>query len=619
MKAGHVLYADDRLVIAQNDTIIYLPLNVDFYIKKKDPTRADKLYFELQQRAYKKRWSKEIHDIIILHGSSGLSHDTIKTQKNVVPFLPYRNLIIRNIKLNKLDVFGPSIMEPERKTTTWLGKTGNNLHIKTRDIIIYNHLLFKRGEPIDPYTLADNERILRDLPYIEDARIEISNINPARDSADITVITKDNWSKGADITTADLKNIYIDFWDNNVFGLGQELNNTYFQNPNRMPETGLKGYYNIRNISGSFINTRVDYYVIGNKSYSIDIWRDFFTQRTKYAGQLYYENFQRQYAMLKEDTGNYYYKPLAGTRSNFWLGRSFPFEKIGLTNTNLSNFSVAFGIYNTKYKVQPFVERDYRYEFHNKTFYLFSYAFSDVGFYRTSLVYNYGRTEDIPYGTMIKFTQGVEESQFSTRMYNSVSFIKGNNLGQLGFGYVTTAMGGFINDNVFEQGVLKVSLNYFTNLMVINQYKLRHFLNIDYTKGYRRNKDEFLDVNDFSGVHGFVNDSARGTQKLIINWETVSFTPFYLAGFRFAVFGFADFAYIGSTLQWVFKNTLYSGFGFGIRMRNERFVFKTFQIRFAYYPNMTKRANGDAFTLSQEWRFKPNDMNVKSPEIVKFK
>jgi hypothetical protein len=235
------------------------------------------------------------------------------------------------------------------------------------------------------------------------------------------------------------------------------------------------------------------------------------------------------------------------------------------------------------------------------------------------LVYNYGRTEDIPYGTTLKFTQGVEESEFSKRMYNSVSFIKGNNLGQLGFGYVSTALGGFINDNVFEQGVLKVSLNYFTNLMVINQFKFRHFLNIDFTKGYRRNKDEYLDVNDFSGVHGFVNDSARGTQKLVINWETVSFTPLYLAGFRFAVFGFADFAYVGSTLQWVFKNTLYSGFGFGIRMRNERFVFKTFQIRFAYYPNMTKRANGDAFTLSQEWRFKPNDMNVKSPEIVKFK
>jgi hypothetical protein len=619
LKAGYVLYADDRLVIASSDTLVYLPLNVDFYIKKGHYTKSDKFYHELELKAYKKRWTREIHDVILVDVDTAYKKDTIKTQINVIPFLPYRNLIIRNIKLNKLDVFGPSVYSPDRKTTTWLGKTGNNIHIKTRDIIIKNHLLFNKGEFIDPYVLADNERILRELPYIEDARIIIENISPTGDSADIVVITKDNFSKGADITTADLKNIYIDIWDNNLAGTGHELNNTYFTNPDKLPESGIKGFYNIRNIGGSFVNSKISYAAFGNRSYIIDVWRDFFTQRTRYAGEVYYENFDRQYTRLKNDTGDYYYLPLSGTQTNIWLGRSFQIKKLGLYNTKLSNFSIAAGVYKTDFKNRPLVTPDYRYEYHKKTFYLFSYAFSNVGFYRSSLVYNYGRTEDIPYGTVLKFTQGVEESEFNSRIYNGVSFLKGINISWLGFTYFNVAFGGYFNDNVFEQGMLNASFNYFSNLLVISQFKFRHFLNIDYTKGYNRFKDEFLDINDYSGVRGFTNDSARGTQKLVINWESVSFTPFYLAGFRFAIFGFADFAYVGSTYQWVFKNNLYSGFGLGIRMRNERFVFKTFQIRFAYYPYLTKRASGDIFTLSQEWRFKPQDFNVKSPEILKYK
>lgn len=620
LKAGHVLYADDRLVIAKVDTIIFLPLNVDFYIKKGNYTKADKFYLELQQKAYKKRWSKEIHDIILVRTDTSIKRDTIKTQKNEVPFLPYRNLIIRKIKLNKLDVFGPSVYSPEKKTTTWVGKTGNKVHIKTRDIIIKNHILFKEGDAIDPYTMADNERILRELPYIEDARIVVYNISPTGDSADIEVITKDNFSKGFDVTTADLKNIYVDLWDNNLLGTGHEIENTFYTNPEKMPTNGLKGYYNIRNIGGSFIDSKIGYYAFGNQSYNIDISRKFYTQRTKYAGQFYFENFDRMYTRVKNDTtGNFYYVPLSGTTTNIWVGRSFSINKLGLNITSLSNFTLSAGIYRNDFINQPYVAPDYRYEYHNKTFYLFSYSFSTQGYYRSSLVYNYGRTEDIPYGAILKFTQGVEESEFKSRIYNSVSFLKGNRIGSLGFAYFNAALGGFINDNVFEQGVLKLGLNSFTSLVVIGQFKFRHFFNVDYTKGYGRYRDEFLDINDFSGVRGFFNDSARGTQKLVFNWETVCFTPFYLGGFRFAFFAFADLAYVGSTYQWVFKNTLYSGLGVGLRMRNERLVFKTFQIRFAYYPFMTKRASGDLFTLSEEWRFRPNDFTVRSPEILKFK
>jgi hypothetical protein len=101
--------------------------------------------------------------------------------------------------------------------------------------------------------------------------------------------------------------------------------------------------------------------------------------------------------------------------------------------------------------------------------------------------------------------------------------------------------------------------------------------------------------------------------------EAVFFTPWYAGGFRFAPFVFADFAYVGATQQWIFRNNLYTGFGLGLRLRNEHFVFKTFQLKLAYYPFMSNSASGDLFTLSQEWRFRPNDFTVRSPEILIYK
>jgi len=52
---------------------------------------------------------------------------------------------------------------------------------------------------------------LRDLSFIEDARIEVKNISANGDSADIVVVVKDNFSEGFDFTTPDFKNIYLGF------------------------------------------------------------------------------------------------------------------------------------------------------------------------------------------------------------------------------------------------------------------------------------------------------------------------------------------------------------------------------------------------------------------------
>jgi hypothetical protein len=616
LKAGNILYADDRTIFAKNDTVIELPIAIDFYIKR-EFVNSDKFYISLQETAYKNRWTRELHNIILVPEDTTKISEALLTQKSEVPFLPYRNMVIRKISFQKLNVFGPTIYAPDKQAKTWIGGVANKIHTKTRDGVIVDHLLFKKGDLIDPYTFADNERLLRDLPFIEDARIEVKNISATADSADIVVIVKDNLSEGLDFTTPDFKNMYVGFWDNNIFGTGQETDNTIYRNPGRLPYSGLRGYYKIRNIGGSFINSQIGYNAFGSKGYSLDLWRDFFTQRTKYAGELYFEKMDT-YTRIETNQDSLKYHQLKGTLANFWIGRAFPIEKLGLKITNISNLIISAGIYNSYYSDRPPVASDLGYNYHNRTFFLSSFAFSSQGYYKTNLVYNYGRTEDIPYGLLLKFTSGIEKSEFGYRMYNGVSFAKANYVKNLGYLYSYMAVGGFTKDDRFVQGVFNLNSNFFTNLLVFGQYKLRQFINIGYTKGYGRDRDEFININGLSGIEGFRSDSTKGTQKFTLNLETICFTPFYLAGFRFAIFGFADFATVGATHHPVFSYPLYSGYGLGFRFRNEKFVFKTFQIRLAYYPYLPESSRGQFLSISEDTKFQPSNFNVKSPEIIKF-
>ncbi len=58
------------------------------------------------------------------------------------------------------------LLSVSNKTNNLLNKT----HVNTNERIIRKNLLFSAGDTISPLTLSDNERILRDLPFINDAQ-----------------------------------------------------------------------------------------------------------------------------------------------------------------------------------------------------------------------------------------------------------------------------------------------------------------------------------------------------------------------------------------------------------------------------------------------------------------
>jgi hypothetical protein len=619
LRGGYVLYADDRVVIAEKDTIILLPLNVDFYIKKGEKEKGDQFYAKMQQSAYKNRWTTTLHNIVIAPSSSSEPvKDTLQTEKSEVPFLPYRNIVIRNITYKKLSVFGPSISNPDGQPKNWVHKTGNKLHVKTADWVLNSHLLIKKGDLIDPYVLADNERILRDLAFIEDVQVNVKNISVNSDSADVEILIKDKWSKGFDLNLDNLNQGYVELWNSNILGTGQENSNYYYWNPSGKPVSGWDGHYKMTNIGGTFINGQVGYSLYGSKGYNIDLSRNFYTQSTKYAGGLFYEKLETFNSISTIDSS--YFIPISYRKCNFWLGRSFPLKRNVMTATSKANLVLSGAVYFNLFNQRPLVDSSRFYPYHNKTYYLGSIAYSNLGYYKTNLVYNFGRAEDIPYGLLVKYTSGFEVNEFFNRMYNSIKISVGNSVTNVGFYYSSVAFGGFFHKDNFEQGILQLKTTFVTNLLVYKQYKFRHFFSVNFTRGYKRFDDEYLSINsDVYGVRSLNYNEGKGTQKLSLNYEVISFTPMYLLGFRVAIFGFVDLGLIGVSYTNVLSNPLYSGMGLGVRFRNEKLVFKTFQIRFAYYPLLPEQAAGELFSITDSPKFRPYDFYSKSPEILQFK
>jgi len=235
------------------------------------------------------------------------------------------------------------------------------------------------------------------------------------------------------------------------------------------------------------------------------------------------------------------------------------------------------------------------------------------------MIYSYGRTEDIPIGSLLNLTYGPEFGEFENRFYGALSYAKGSYISNLGYLYIKAEEGGFVTKSGnFEQAMFQLRVKYFSNLFIFGQFKFRQFINFNYTKGIKRFEDERITINDSYGLRGFNEVNVVGQQRFTMNWETVTFSPWYLYGFRFTFFGYIDFALLGPEDSNIFYEDLFTGIGFGTRIKNERLVFPTFSFRFAFYPNLQEIPFNERFNFSGEPRFKPENFYITNPSLINF-
>jgi hypothetical protein len=538
------------------------------------------------EKANRNPITKKIYEMVVVPVDT-ISAE-VKNEGSDKPYKIYTGRRIRNIIVTRLNVFGADVDNPDLYKPGKGQKFLNKTHANTRESIIRKYLLFSEGDTLSPVTLSDNERILRDLSFIYDARIKV--IPVSHEEADIQVITKDVYSLGGDYSPSGLKKGSISVFESNLFGSGHEFGISVPYDNSASDSPGFMAHYLIDNIASSFVNFNIFYKDgIGNKSYGADLQRKFISHTTKYAGGISIHNVWKDVDMDE------FRKPEHYNVQDYWLARSFLLNRELLTRLIIGTRYTNNNVFE-----RPEILPDSYYELQNYRLLLGSVALSTGKYFKANLVHGYGRSEDIPYGGMMKVTIGKENNEFKNRTYAGSELSMGYSFPDFGYMYASAGLGAFVNHRNTEQGIMSVKLKYFSNLIPVGSSMIRNFIRFDYTRGFDRNTDEHLQYFSDNGFSGIRNDSVKGEQRITLNFESVLFSPVNVYGFRFAFFGFADFSALAGTNQIIANGTPLSGIGIGIRVRNDNLIFKTFQIRLGFFPDHPYYSRINNFVFSGE-------------------
>lgn len=524
-------------------------------------------------------------------------------------YLGFRGKIIRNISVRRLEVFGTDINNPQADKAGKIESFLNKTHFNTNELIIRKNLLFTEGDTISPLTLSDNERILRQLPFIQDARIVVVPVS--NEESDIVIITKDIYSIAAKAKLNGIQSGSVSVYDRNIFGMGHEFGVDMPWDIRYSDSPGIGVHYSVNNISRSFMNLNLYYNTgLGRRTFGIDLSRALVSSQTRYAFGI---SLRQMYT--SEDLDSLPSpEPLKYNLRDYWFLRSFLLDEgsvarlilgVRYTNNNVSD--------------KPYILPDSYYRLQRYRIYLASAALSFQKYYKTSLIYGYGRVEDVPYGGLLRLTWGRELNEFKERTYLGVDASFARSARSVGYFYGYAGLGTFLNGDNTEQGLLSFKLDYFSNLIYLGGYRIRNFIKTEYIRGFSRYTDERIYFGNENGFTGFRNDSISGRQRLYVSLESVAFSPLNLYGFRFAFFAFADFALLSETNQVLSNGSVLSGIGGGLRVRNDNLIFNTFQIRLGWFPLLPEYSRVNYINVSGEQLLRPSDFEPGKPSLVRYR
>lgn len=597
--------------IANNNNLL---IDSIYDIEKKINS-SDSIYIKLQQNAEKNYFTRKLYGLFFRKqniDAASLVHS--KTNANE-KFIAYTGKRIGSVEIIGLNAFGQSVYDSIAYQTSWIEGVGNKLHIKTANFLVKNSLLFKAGDILNPVDFAESEQILRSLGFIEDANIVVLK-SVDTSMVEVKVITKDVWTIGVDYRYSSPSASQIQLYDKNLGGLGIYLSNDLYYDSRKSTLFGRKYELSITNIGGSFVDGTVwRRRGQGYESYAVNLKRDFYASKARYGGGASFIKSCEPYNFQILDSS----QTVCFKDYDYWIGRSFRVSRRDISKAP-HNFMLGFR-YKSKYHIErPTVYVDSNSLFHNKEYYLVGLSLTKQELYRSSLIYSQGSTEDIPTGFRIQFTTGLEKGEFANRYYfgNELSAAE---LTPLGYLFSSARFGGFLaSSRNVQQVTLNIRTLYFSNLFSLRNIQFRQFVRVDYTRGISRfyGEGESIFLDDNQGIRGLSSKEMNGTTRLVVNLETVAFSPLYIYGFRFAFFGYGDFGVIGSSQEYALGDQIFSGFGLGVRFRNENLILNAISIRLGYYPRLPSNANVAYWLITGQQRTRFENFRPREPQIIPF-
>lgn len=563
-------------------------------------TNSQRLYDSIQSKTSRRRVPRMLYSMLFVRPVL----DTTATGQAIdesVLLEPFAGKTIGEISIDRRPIFDAD--------GNWFERAANKTHMLTRERVIRRDLLFRTGEQLDPQTIIRNKQLLRSRSYLSDVDISVVPDPVDTTCVNIAITTRDSWTISVDGGLHSEGRTTVGVYDANIFGTGNLLRiNTNF-NREDFSYGGNLVEYEIPNVLGTFYTADFaggrDFY---NSTLSLGLRKEFL-RPTDYEIGLTYGDIREKRYMIEQDTS------LLVKQRNLdaWGGYSH------LIPALRSSFYVT-GRYNyRRVSERPAVSADYNPILHDQDALLAGVGLYRERFYTANMVYGFGLREYLATGYKAELVSGYVWGEFRDAMYLGISYVTG------GFRPVGYLMGGLTlgsyidtGSGMWRQSAVDVDLRWFSNLFMLRRSRIRQFLSLNYTQGWNRlsGSDESIRFTDENGLQA-LKEHVIGTNRMILNTETVLFSPYHPLGFRIAFFGFADFGLIGYSPN-IFKNEFYTSLGIGVRLRNERLVFNTIQIRLGIAFGKPGLVESEYFRLSnatrlEQWRYRPT-----RPEIVTF-
>lgn len=548
--------------------------------------------------------------------------ENAKFQKREELFAPFNGYLIRNIDIIRLP-FGVSIKDTTKKNEGTLTRIANIMHHLTKVKTIENHLFFKESDTVNAYLIADNERFLRELVYLQDAEIKITPIDSSH-SVNIAVIVKDVFSIGGAIGSLSPTRTYGQINIDNMSGGGNGIIIYGVYDNNRKNKVGVGGEILKRNIEGTFVDQRIGY----QNNYSSIL------MAPKQENYLYYNlskplvnrfmNFTYEMDASYHKTSNQYntdsiYKAdFNYTYYQFegWLGYNINGRKFtDRDESKKLRLLTGLRIINRKFTKTP-EERGVKHEWQytDLTGILGSFTLYRQNFVKTNYIYGFGRSEDIPVGLLFTGSMGYTIKNELSRPFMGIDFQKYEFLKNNNYLNYTLRAEGYLGASKLEDINLLASVNYFDRLKPLgSKWTQRFFLTFSAAKQINNILNEPLFLKSEFAIPEIGRELVGGDTRIRAGVESVFFSPWNVAGFKFAPLTFFN---IASFRPYDSRSKLYSALGGGFRIRNESLIFGTIEIKGFYFPRKNFYNDSFGFDISTNIIFRYNNKFVKKPDFI---
>lgn len=587
-------------------TLLKIPPKIDSIYKKSFLNTFD-LDKEISKKKDKSWFNKTLYKYVVVPSDSISKRKPKKTTQynKALEGRPIRKIVVK-----QYPVLGASIDDTSPEVLNWLSKTGNKLHVDTRVEVLKSFMVM--GATVDSLEIQDSERLLRTQSFIDEARIDIEQIE-GTDSVNVVLNVRDSWSTQLEASPEALDSYEISLAENNLLGLGHELITNVTISSQERSNYDFWSAYRIRNIFHEFINFEVRYLNrVEERGSLIRVDRDFVTPEIRLAGAVLWSKKDFQRTSTLDNDLRYSY-----TQENIdvWGGWAFQpkhFKKFR------RNIVTSAKVNRTVYLEKPSEDNVHAQEYQDHFLLLGSVALLERNYVEVRNVYNIDIVEDLPLGFVTKGTFGQQFRDSGNRVYAAVDMTTAFQFKKKSYLFFRAAAGSFFSTSDAEEAVVLGEANFISNAFSGAKHRMRQYLNFRYKIGINQLPGRFLNFNNIDEIISLSDDDFKGKERLLLNMENIYFSNRKFLGYRIAATMHMDMALIADENSDLFREKVYYGFGGGVKLRNDRIIFKTISLKMTYYPAVADHSEQFPFRISFVFVRPINDFRNVAPAVLRF-